>query len=188
MEKGRITIIVEDEKISVPREVLHKSAYLVELLEFQGGGDILVIENIEPFTFKIIMSILVGNTVISELINMCDFLRISEKIDLFKEYYCKIDDCNGISLCNTFCPLHKCGLENCKNIRYCEKYSSYCINHTCVTSLCRQFVNNKGFYDKHRCTVDGCKHWKRKESFCFSHRCRKCFKRAITNNLCDDHK
>lgn len=126
--------------------------------------------------------------------NICAGRSVSLN-NLCAKHVCRIAKCDDPILSERvkYCVKHKCAVDDCDN-KICgvmpDKYSPYCINHTCNTGgdPCLSITKVPGGYCvKHGCEFKGCI----KDKKCKTHKCTRdyCEKTVIANGYetCSAH-
>lgn len=126
---SQVNLIVKGKLFTVPRYLLEKSGYFKDLFEIQD--DNIEINTISPEIFQIILLMLVDDNIGKELAHLLDYLRIDEQFDLIKQYYCGIDNCLQIMYNEKYCDKHRCTLCSDKRVK-----STYCQHHVCKIPEC----------------------------------------------------
>lgn len=165
---------------------MHKSEYLKDLLEISEYENNLDIQNIDPFIFKIIISMISGNNIKKDIAEVYDFLRINEKASLIKDLQCMENECSHLNIEGEYCLLHKCCVNDCVKKR---EIGDHCKYHNCKWNYCIKKVN-WSYCNEHECYVDNCHGKGIIDGHCGNHNCgyHMCKKLVITDGFCNEHK
>lgn len=133
-----------------------QSDYLRGLLDYQY--DDIEVTRIDSDILKfILLFIKINKTAEKEKVKekvaeTYNFLGFDDKFDFIQEFYCNWSNCKGISLTKSYCPTHKCVIENC--LHPTNDKSKYCYNHKCQIDRCIHSHEDNSYFCKwHKCAV-----------------------------------
>lgn len=191
-----IHLIIGNTEFDVPRELLEKSAFFRGMLEIQG--DNLQIDNVSPEIFGILIYMLKhGNeNVITELVNLYEYLNFEMNCITLATSYCTTNSCTKMIIKGKYCELHKCRALNCANVK--SSGFDYCTTHMCKTSGCTSILldgkegyNCRNYCEAHRCKRNECERQGAFWGLCEHHKCNINFctnEAARYAQYCDEHK